>query len=529
MGISIDVGEASIPPPGLLASVSLSSTEASDDDIEGGGNDSSCEECFSPEDGQKITSKFITTGTGDAEFLRRQSQMGKLSLRRKSDLRLPVRNQSSSSASADDDNDFMKRLTAINSAEPEEKSARQRSIDRLEQGLPVSRSNSPTTTSNKDKFLQHLRSSMNSRRASDRKSPTPQGAPMATAVDGSPPKTIQFYPIEDIEACCDKPTQSATPEFNLTTYVSIKQLLIIPIMLIVGLVIIQNNKVTSLQSELTLSVASRDHLQKTYGTLITELHKYKDTHEKMKQVNNDLSSHTKNLREEYLVTQSELDKLRKTEKTKTWSEVRLSKLIQGIQDWSRRRVIEKYGKGPYRVELQLLLPTSKHPQFIKLELASLDLMPHAVSTFLEQVELKLWDGQTFDVHAGHVLLARPDPTTTNNDDSSDAAKGEVPTVMFAEYNENYPHEKYTVGFPGRPNAGQDFYINLQSNVAHHSPRFDRDTSTGEEQFIEGEPCFGKIIDAHSRLVVDEMDKLGVGKEGILEKKVVIVSARLIGR
>lgn len=332
MGISIDVGEESLP------SISLSSTEASDDDIEGGGYDSSCEECFSPEDGQKSTSKFITTGTGDAEFLRRQSQMGKLSLRRKSDLRLPVRNQSSSSAS---DNDFMKRLTAINSAEPEEKSARQRSIDRLEQGLPVSRSNSPTTTSNKDKFLQHLRSSMNSRRASDRKSPTPQGAPMTTAVDGSPPKTIQFYPIEDIEACCDKPTQSATPEFNLTTYVSIKQLLVIPIMLIVGLVIIQNNKVSSLQSELTLSVASRDHLQKTYGTLITELHKYKDTHEKMKQVNNDLSSHTKNLREEYLVTQSELDKLRKTEKTKTWSEVRLSKLIQGIQDWSRRRVIEK--------------------------------------------------------------------------------------------------------------------------------------------------------------------------------------------
>jgi hypothetical protein len=101
--------------------------------------------------------------------------------------------------------------------------------------------------------------------------------------------------------------------------------------------------------------------------------------------------------------------------------------------------------------------------------------------------------------------------------------------MFAEYNEKYPHEKYTVGFPGRPNAGQDFYINLQPNVIHHSPRFDKDATTGEETFIEGEPCFGKIVDQHSRLVVDEMDKLGVGKEGILEKKVVIVSARLIGR
>ena len=188
----------------------------------------------------------------------------------------------------------------------------------------------------------------------------------------------------------------------------------------------------------------------------------------------------------------------------------------------------RYGKGPYRVELQLLLPTSKNPQFIKLELAPLDLMPHAVSTFLEQVDQKLWDGQTFDVHAGHVLLARPDPTNPNSNDAT-VNKEDVPTVMFAEYNDKFPHEKYTVGFPGRPNAGQDFYINLQPNVVHHSPRFVQDETTGAEKFIEGEPCFGKIVDAHSKMVVDEMDKLGVGKEGILEKKVVIVSARLIGK
>lgn len=341
MGISIDVGEESQPPPHLTTCISLSSSEASDDDLEGGNYDNSSEECFSPEDGQKITSKFISTGTGNAEFLRRQSQMGKLSLRRKSDLRLPIRNESSSSASADDDKDFIKRLTAINSNGSEEKQSRRKSIDLLEQGLPLSRSSSPTTTSNKDKFLQHLRSSMSSRHSSFRKSPTSQAAPKATAVEGSLPETIQFYPIEDIEACCDKPTRSATSESKLTTYFSIKQLVIIPILLIVGLAVIQNYKVSSLQSELTLSIASRDHLQKTYGTLITELHKYKETHEKMKQVNNDLSSHTKKLREDYLVTQTELDKLRKTEKAKTWSEVRLSKVIQGVQEWSRRRVLEK--------------------------------------------------------------------------------------------------------------------------------------------------------------------------------------------
>lgn len=336
MGIAIDVdlGEASQPLPNLIASISISSNESSDEDLEGGNCEPSYEECVSTEDGQKA--KFISIGKGDAEFLRRQSQMGKLSLRRKSD-RLPVRNQSSSFSSEDDGNDFMKRLSAINSIDPEEKSARRKSIDRLEQGLPASRSNSPMITSNKDKFLQHLRRSMSSRRVSVSKSPATQ-AVTKIQVEGSLPETIQFHPIEDIEACCDK--RPTNPEVNLSTYFSIKHFLIIPFLFIVGLVIIQNNKVSSLRSELTLSVASRDHLQKSYSSLITELRKYKDTHEKMKQVNNDLSSHTKKLREEHLVTKTELDKLRKTEQLRL-SEVRLSNVIQAVQEWSRNKVIEK--------------------------------------------------------------------------------------------------------------------------------------------------------------------------------------------
>lgn len=340
MGISIDtdLGEASQPLPNLIASISLSSSEASDDDLEGGNCDPSLEECVSTEDGQK--SKFVSIGTGDAEFLRRQSQMGKLSLRRKSD-RLSVRkNQSSSFSSADEDINFMKRLSAISSIDPEEKTALRKSIDQLEQGTPDSRSDSPTITSNKDKFLQHLRSSMSSRRVSVSKSPTTQAA-TKIAVEGSLPETIQFHPIEDIEACCDKPTTRPTnPEVNLSTFFSTKNFLIIPFLFMVGLVIIQNNNVSSLRSELTLSVASRDHLQKSYGTLITELNKYKDTHEQMKQVNDDLASHTRKLREEYLVTKTELDKLRKTEKLRL-SEVRLSNVIQGVQEWSRNKVIEK--------------------------------------------------------------------------------------------------------------------------------------------------------------------------------------------
>ena len=153
-------------------------------------------------------------------------------------------------------------------------------------------------------------------------------------------------------------------------------------------------------------------------------------------------------------------------------------------------------------------------------------MPHAVSTFLEQIEQKSWDGQLFDLHSGHVLFARrPDPTEPNFDNT---AKEETSTIMFAEYNEDYPHEKYTIGFPIRHDAGQKFYINLQDNVVRHSPRFENDAVTGEDRLIEGEPCFGKIKDQHSRMVVDEMNKLRFGNDGILEDKVEIVSARLIG-
>ena len=341
-----------MPPPNLTSS-SQSSSQSSDDDLEGGAYEHD-EDSFNPECEKKIAPKFITTGTGNASFLRRQSQMGKLSLRRKSELSLPVRTQSSSSTATDDDgNDFMKRLTSINSIDPDdkEKSTRRKSVEHV---LPITHSPTTTTTiSNKEKFLKNLRSTMSARRSSSfrNNSPTPQPTTFGrsdspTIVDKSLPNTIQFYPEEDVEAACcrNSPESESTAlpkNFNLKSYFTVKHLLIISILLTFGFVLILHNDLTSLKSELNLSIASRDHLQKSQGTLITELHKYKDTHEKMKNVNNDLTSHLKTLRAEHVEGQKELEKFRNVEKTKTWSEVRLNKFIKGIQDWSRKRVIEK--------------------------------------------------------------------------------------------------------------------------------------------------------------------------------------------
>lgn len=84
-----------------------------------------------------------------------------------------------------------------------------------------------------------------------------------------------------------------------------------------------------------------------------------------------------------------------------------------------------------------------------------------------------------------------------------------------------------MAFPGRRETGQDFYINLISNTNNHSPRTDK-----EGKFVEGEPCFGKIVDENSRKIVDWMDSIktihGGIKDGILEEPVTIVSAKIVG-
>ena len=49
-----------------------------------------------------------------------------------------------------------------------------------------------------------------------------------------------------------------------------------------------------------------------------------------------------------------------------------------------------------------------------------------------------------------------------------------------------------------------------------------------EVYVEGEPCFGKIVDEESRRVVDRMDGLSMGERGLLKERVVIKSARIVG-
>jgi hypothetical protein len=279
----------------------------------------------------------------------------------------------------------------------------------------------------------------------------------------------------------------------------------------------QHTKVQSLSEQVNVLHQARRLVEESHGKLTQELKtkshdlaQYRSSHEKMKKINHDMTEHMRRLKEEQKeVKPSEPD--RRAEQ----AEGRLQTIVDSIRSSASAQVLEKYGPGPHQVELDVKLPGHQDFQTITLDLASIDTtdgMPHAVHTFLEQVSAKAWDGASFGFHAGHVLLAVPSQTYNSK---------AVPTVLFPEYSNAYQHEEYTVAFPGRPGTGQDFYINVRDNVMNHAPRVQ------DGKWIEGEPCFARIVDKKSRRVIDEMDKIPVNNNGSLKNHVIIHEARIV--
>jgi len=196
----------------------------------------------------------------------------------------------------------------------------------------------------------------------------------------------------------------------------------------------------------------------------------------------------------------------------------MSSLQKYVQVSSLRDATRKYGTGLIRVQMELDFPedrkkvtttTSKSnndnnfiektkttssvdvtrsdnrltidnintKNFLILEMAPLDLMPHSVFTFLEMVDSKLFDGCSFILYAMNVVKAAPLPY----DGSSASQKVKsftrlgLDTVSFREYSSEYPHEMYTIGFAA--DGSPSFYINTNDNTDQHV----------------GEPCFARIV------------------------------------
>lgn len=146
-------------------------------------------------------------------------------------------------------------------------------------------------------------------------------------------------------------------------------------------------------------------------------------------------------------------------------------------------------------------------------------MPHSVQTFLDQVDMGVWDDGYFGIHAGHVYVAHNSPSFSQRNPGV-----EVPSLTYPEYSPDYPHDRYTLAFPPSSVTSigprRDFYINLRWNNENHSPRVAEDGG-----YVEGDSCFGRVVDEESRRVVDRMDGMEGGDPVWIKSARIVVGER----
>ena len=125
-------------------------------------------------------------------------------------------------------------------------------------------------------------------------------------------------------------------------------------------------------------------------------------------------------------------------------------------------------------------------------------MPHSVHHFMEMTNAWVWDNSIFTHESKHILLAEFKDSKIN-DKHDEIAEKYLSTLSFPEYNANYPHDKYTLGFNGRVDE-PGWYINTEDNRVIHGPGGQTDDKLNEE----ADPCFAKVIEGHD--VIDWMHK-----------------------
>ena len=169
------------------------------------------------------------------------------------------------------------------------------------------------------------------------------------------------------------------------------------------------------------------------------------------------------------ISQKALEKL---QKRLSESNTIVSALYESVQRYSRNAVLSKYGGGRHLVEVELQFPDGDQgPSSFVMELAPLDKMPHSVHVFLDMVSNGLWDGCSFVMKAMHVIKAAPLPYDDNDESFGvETAKAFLKKGLdgpsFKEYNAEYPHKRYTVGFAG--GSSPSFYINTDDNTEIHA-------------------------------------------------------------
>lgn len=133
-----------------------------------------------------------------------------------------------------------------------------------------------------------------------------------------------------------------------------------------------------------------------------------------------------------------------------------------------------------------------------MEMASLESMPHSVHMFLEMIRLKLWDNTVFWHHddVEHIIAGALFNYRTGEPKFHHLKALGWEGLQFAEYSEDYPHNKYSLGFSGK---GPNIYVNLQNNQDSHGPG----SQLGHHDLPdEADPCFARVIEGIE--VIDTM-------------------------
>ena len=193
----------------------------------------------------------------------------------------------------------------------------------------------------------------------------------------------------------------------------------------------------------------------------------------------------------------------------------------------------RFGPGPHKVEIELEYPKvntadppSKWPRIrnkIIIEMAPLDLMPHSVNLFLQQVHHGLWDGNELTNNPGHILSFGYHRASAREGFVDKALEN----VSYQEYSNKYPHVQWTVGFMGRP-GGPDFYINKLDNTAIHGPGGQADNTY--DLHNEADPCFGRVVGGVD-VLMNDINAIPVDEEHghELSYPVMIISARVMAQ
>jgi hypothetical protein len=163
--------------------------------------------------------------------------------------------------------------------------------------------------------------------------------------------------------------------------------------------------------------------------------------------------------------------------------------IKTLQETLQVFIPEKYGPPPYNIEMCIEFPDSMNEDLdpfstITFELAPIDKVPYSVFYFLEYM-LPCFKGGNFKRNAPHVLQAKFE------------MKKDIKPFAFQEYNRDYTHKEYTIGFAGMPSTAEHIYISTRDNTRNHGPG-----SQGSKTEADG--IIGKIIGENDVEVVKRM-------------------------